>query len=194
MNNQLNNERAILQQIAAGDENAFRTLFYHYGPIIHRFVLNIIKNEAVAKEIVQEVFLRVWLKKETLPAIDQPASWLYRIGSNLALTHFRRQQMERKIVQSIQENQEEEPPAIDLKELQALIGQAVNQLPAQRQRIFRMSREQGLSRKEIAAALHISENTVRNQLAISLQTIQQFIESSSGYTIPVLLILAVLPV
>lgn len=190
----LHSDKELFAEIAKGDDIAFKTLFYRFGPKIRPFILNIVKQEDIARELVQEVFLRIWMKRETLTQVEQPASWIYRIASNLALTHFRRQNIESKVLQSIQQavDDHQSPHDFNLKELQSLINKAVSQLPAQRQKIFKMSREEGLSRKEIAAALNISENTVRNQLTISLQTIQKFIEDTSGYYIPVILLLSVL--
>lgn len=191
--NDLHSEKELFAEIAKGNDIAFRTLFYRFGPKIRPFILNIVKREDVARELVQEVFLRVWIKREELTQVQQPASWIYRIASNLALTHFRRQNIESKVLQSIQHpvDDDELTHAFNVKELQSLINKAVSHLPAQRQKIFKMSREEGLSRKEIAAALNISENTVRNQLNISLQAVQNFIEDASGYYIPVIFLLSV---
>jgi RNA polymerase sigma-70 factor (family 1) len=188
-------DRELFLQIANGDEMAFREIFNKFGPVLHRFALNIIKNEAIAREIVQEVFLKVWLKRESLPVIEKPASWLYRVASNLSLTHLRRQHIEEKVLNSIQEKElfHENPILNDLsaKHLQGVINQAVYELPPQRQRIFRMSKESGLSRKEIARELDLSENTVRNQLAISLRSIQSFIQRDSDNFISILFILII---
>jgi len=189
-------EKILFEKIAKGDEGAFREIFEQYGPVIHPFVLGIVKNEAVAREIVQEVFLRLWLKKEGLSEIGNPGSWIYRIASNLSLTHFRRQRLETRVLQSIQDRYEPESDPVghlfSLKELQEQIGKAAALLPSQRQKIFKMSRDLGLSRQEIAEQLNISENTVKNQLRLSLKFIQEFIEKTNGCYIPFLLLLPVM--
>jgi RNA polymerase sigma-70 factor (family 1) len=186
-------DKLLFQQIAEGDENAFREIFNRYTPQIHPFVFGIVKNEMVAKEIVQEVFLRIWLKRETLTSIEKPSSWIYRIASNLSLTHFRRQKLEEKIIQGMGSEDIHEPDeAFNAKELQGLINEAASKLPPKRQRIFRMSREEGLSRKEIAARLAISENTVKAQIMISLKFVQEFIQKTTGIYIPLFFLIHIL--
>jgi RNA polymerase sigma-70 factor (ECF subfamily) len=188
-------EKILFEKIAKGDEGAFREIFEQYGPVLYPFVFGIVKNEAMARDIIQEVFLRIWLKKGGLSEIENPSSWIYRIASNLALTHFRRQRLETKVLQSIQGQYRDEgdpdpvTESFSLKELQELIGKAAALLPSQRQKIFKMSRDQGLSRQEIAGQLNISENTVKNQLRLSLKFIQEFIGKTNGCYIPFLLLL-----
>ena len=93
-----------------------------------------------------------------------------------------------KVLQSIQDRYEPESDPVGhpfgLKELQELIGKAATLLPSQRQKIFKMSRDQGLSRQEIAEQLNISENTVKNQLRLSLKFVQEFIGKTNGCYIP----------
>lgn len=192
-NQNLHTDQELFRQIAEGDEHAFREIFYRYGAIIHPFILRMVKNEAVGREIVQEVFLRLWLKRETLAGIGNPSAWIYRVASNLALTHLRRRQLEARVLQGLRDTQPADPAheALLMKELETLIHRAVEGLPPQRQKIFRLSREQGMSRKEIARHLHISENTVKNQLMISLKCIQEFIKKAGGSYIPFLLMLPV---
>lgn len=188
-------DNQLFQQIASGNETAFREIFERYTPQLHPFVLGIVKENAIAREIVQEVFLRLWLNRKTLADIGKPSSWLYRIASNLSLTWFRRRNLEAQILQTI--NQEgaqdaEQEERLHVKELQELIQQAINQLPPKRRTIFTLSREQGLGRKEIAQHLQLSENTVKNQLVIALKFIQEYVQQNSGLYIPFLLLLPAL--
>jgi len=192
-------DRVLFSRIAEGDEEAFRQVFARYGAVIHPFVLSIVKQDAVAREIVQEVFLRVWLKKETLTTIDRPGSWLYRIASNLSINQLKRSQLEASVVAQIgrKRNQEEGADtlttALDGRELRRLIDRAIDALPPQRKKVFALIREQGLSRREAAEKLNISENTVKSQLAEALRSIQAFIEQSTGTYIPIILLLHCLP-
>lgn len=182
----------VFHRIAHGDEGAFRQVFHQYGARIYPYILRIVKEEATARELVQEVFLKLWIARETLPSIDKPSAWLFRIASNLAITYFRRQELDKKILREMAHTSAKEVDTLDEltgKELKLLIHQAVQQLPAQRKRIYELTREQGLSRKEVAAQLGLSENTVRNQLGLALQTIQESIRNNSGYYLPLVLLL-----
>lgn len=185
--------RQLFALVQQGDEQAFRQLFGEFAPKIHPFVLKIVKNREQAEELVQEVFLKVWINRQSLSTIENPSSWIYRIASNMAINFFRRQEVDRRALAEIGKNISEQSMTtvqeFNAKELQALIKEAVNQLPPQRKLIYQLIREEGLSRKEVAARLQLSENTVRNQVSISLQTIQQFIKKRSGYYIPLVLLI-----
>jgi RNA polymerase sigma-70 factor (family 1) len=190
-------DRGLFSRIAEGDEKAFRDIFQYYGAIIHPFVLKIVKEESIAREIVQEVFLKLWVNRESLTTIDNPSSWLFRIASNLSISHFRRQEIDKRVLKEIQSRtvggdtnagQTDTIDELSAKELKKLIKEAVDLLPEKRKQIYLLAREEGLSRKEVAARLNLSENTVRNQIAISLQHIQEYIRKNSGYYIPVVLI------
>jgi RNA polymerase sigma-70 factor (ECF subfamily) len=192
-------DRELFARIAEGDENAFREIFQYYGVLIHPYVSKIVKEESIAREIVQEVFLKLWINRETLTKIENPSSWLFRVASNFSISHFRKQELDKRLLKEIknrsvgdtnglQGGHTDTVDELSAKELKTLIQQAVDQLPAKRKEIYLLSREQGLSRKEVADKLNLSENTVRNQIAIALQHIQDYIKKSSGYYIPVLLI------
>jgi RNA polymerase sigma-70 factor (ECF subfamily) len=194
--NRIYEDRELFARIAEGDENAFKEVFQHYGAIIHPYVSKIVKEESIAREIVQEVFLKLWINRETLTKIENPASWLFRIASNLSISHFRKQELDKRLLKEIKSRNggEAEGSHVDTvdelsaKELRILIQEAVDQLPTKRKEIYLLSREQGLSRKEVAERLNLSENTVRNQIAIALQHIQDHIKKNSGYYIPAILI------
>lgn len=77
----LENEQALLQLIAGGDENAFATLFHHYQQHLLRVVYQFVKSQALSEEIVQDVFLKIWTGREKLPEIQQFRSWLFILTS-----------------------------------------------------------------------------------------------------------------
>lgn len=187
-------DKEIFIQIAAGDEKAFSHIFHRYAPRLHPFINGIVKDETQAREVLQDVFLRIWLRRDTLPQIENPSAWIYRIASNLSLSQLRRQRLEAKVlaaagkVQPIHVSAPDE--TLDGRELNNLIHQAVQQLPPQRRRIFQLLKDEGLSRQETAQRLGISENTVRNQLVIALQSIRDHISQHTGIYFPLILLLA----
>lgn len=185
-------DRLLFAKIAASDEAAFESIFDKYTLILYPYLVDLTKNEADAKEIIQEIFLKCWIKRETLADIENPGGWLYTIAANEAYLHFRK---EATYSQHIKILTEETTPdlddiheASDSREVRTLIQEAVGQLPLRRRQIFQMSRLEGYSRKEIAETLGISENTVRNQLADAVASIQDYIIKHKSLYLPVVLV------
>ena len=177
-------EEKLVAKISEGDEEAFTRLFYHYGAIIHPVILKIVKDEAAAEDVVAEVFLKLWINRGGLPAVTNLAGYIYRMATNFSINHLKRYKAAAHLLQDThldvpsQEASAEEQ--FTVQELKKSIYKAVAGLPDQRRRIYELSREKGLSRKEIADLLQISENTVKNQLRIALRHIQESILKDHG--------------
>lgn len=191
LTNQNYTDKDLFGLIGQADETAFRELFHKYTPLLFPGVMQMVKQEEVAREIVQEVFLKVWLKKELLGAMEQPVGWMFRVASNLAISHLRKLSTQLKWAEaSIGSEESTEDPAdgLSLKELQHVLREAVNALPPQRKLIFRLSREEGLSHDEIAARLQLSGNTVKNQVSIASKFVKTYISNTIGLSVPLWLL------
>ncbi len=194
---QIEADRLLFAKIASSDEQAFERIFDKYTAILYPYILELVEVEADAKEIIQEVFLKVWLKRDTLASIENPGGWLYTVAANEAYLHFRKEARYTKRLQkvaadstaaAIDPNLSDIHEQFDTREVKTLIADAVKQLPIRRRQVFQMSRLEGYSRKEIAETLGISENTVRNQLADAVEFIQDYIIKNKSLYLPALLI------
>jgi RNA polymerase sigma-70 factor (family 1) len=188
-------DKKLFLSISEGDESAFREIFHNYRRILYPVILSLVKIEADAKEIIQETFLKLWLKRETLPAVENPGGWLYTVASTEALMYLRKESRYTRRLQKVAVDGDQTGPALadihehfDRKEVKSLIQDAVEKLPTRRRQIFQMSRLEGYSRKEIAETLGISENTVRNQLTEAVEFIQDYITKNKSLYLPTLLI------
>lgn len=190
-NSVLYNENDLFSRIAEGDEAAFATIFHLYNMKLYPAVLKIVKSRAEAEEIIQNTFLKLWLNRHELPAIEKPGAWLSRIASNLALNALRDKANYRRYTTMAGHSMLTEENDIQLnlnaRELKSLIAEAVEMMPAGRQQVFRMSRYEGLSRQEIAQKTGITESTVKNQLTSSLRFIQEYIVKKYGVHLPVII-------
>ena len=171
-------EKELFLQVAEGDEKAFETLFNVFLPKLYPFIIKFTKSETAAQEIVQETFIRVWLSRDKLSEIENPGGWLFKVVSNECYSYLRKSILNNKFSHPI--TAEPEPvnttsESFALKELNRLIGEAVDQLPAQRKKIYRLSRNEGKSIPEIASILNISPNTVKNALVTSLKFIREYL-------------------
>ncbi|PWV57018.1 RNA polymerase sigma factor [Chitinophaga sp. S165] len=185
-------DKELFRLISEGDENAFRQLFHIYVPQLQPLARHITKTDAVAEDIIQETFLKLWISRDKLPEIENPRSWLLKIVFHQSFSYLRRQAVHDKamgILGAGEAGQDLFTPEINLAytTMVKLIGDAVQQLPPQAKRIYQMSREKGMKIPEIASALALSPSTVKNSLVRSLQTIRNYLQQA-GHLLPFLLL------
>ncbi|HEY9261044.1 RNA polymerase sigma-70 factor [Chitinophaga sp.] len=188
----LTEDRLLFSKIAGGDETAFRLLYHRYNAVLLGSVTKLLKSGTAAEEVLQEVFLKVWLVRHTLGDIENPGGWMYTLASNYSLSVLRKHARERNrqddVAEDIPDN-EDVSAGIYARELQELIKHAVEKLPASRREVFILNTQDGKSRKEIAEALDISEHTVKNQLVTARKFIREYLEKQTGTRLPILLII-----
>ncbi|MGV3528070.1 MAG: RNA polymerase sigma factor [Flavisolibacter sp.] len=195
---QIHNENALLQRVANGDEAAFSSLFHQYWDNIYGVALMLTKSAAIAEDMVQEIFVKVWLKRSLLPEVENFQNFLFIVARNHIFDELRKRSREQDFVNHLIAYFKSDPgnPELDLlhKESGRLLQAAVSKLPEQQRQVYVLSREQGLSQDQIAAQLGISRNTVRNHMARALQSLREFLtRHASGLLLIVCLVDAYLP-
>jgi RNA polymerase sigma-70 factor (family 1) len=183
-------EPALLKQIAEGDEAAFRQLFHHYNNKLFPVVVTLVRSETDAREIIQEVFIKCWLNRASLPGMANPGGWLYTVACNVSYDFIRSKAIYQVKLRQLPATDMDRGPEeqLDAKYTKALIDEAVARLPLRRRQVFQMARLEGYSRKEIARKLDISENTVRNQLAEAVAFVQEYLKKHASLCLPVVVI------
>jgi len=184
------NERLLLLQIAEGNEMAFRKLFTVYVPFLQPTVRSIVKDADASDDIIQETFIRIWLYRDKLPAIENPRSWVLRIAYNRAFNYLRNRQTHKKAVRllSLSDHRTDAGPddVIAFNTLSKLVNTAVSNLPPQQNKIYRLNREHGMSIDKIATHMELSPQTVKNTLSRAVAFIRDFIEKK-GYLLTLLI-------
>ncbi|HVU54697.1 MAG TPA: RNA polymerase sigma-70 factor [Puia sp.] len=187
----LHDETDLLARVAEGNDRAFGKIFHHYRPKIYSYAYQLFGNIQMADELVQEVFLKVWLNRDKLPHILKFDSWLFIIARNqvfdmlklLAKETTARQQMARFLDP---EANFVEDRIID-KENEVRLRDALDHLSPQQKLIFTLSRQQGLKHEEIASQLNISRNTVKTHLVHALKTLRDILHFHSDSALLLLL-------
>jgi RNA polymerase sigma-70 factor (family 1) len=160
------------------DQNAFKEIYKRYRPKLYIFAFNIINDKDVCEDIIQEVFVDLWIRRKE-KEIENISAYLYKAVRFQIFKQFRKKKLIDKHIEEFDEflsgyNIEEH---IEFKELYYCVENTIAKLPEQRRIIFQLSRDEGLSAKEIAKTLNISEQTVRNQIYTALKKIRTSIKS-----------------
>ena len=161
-----------MEKLKEGDTFAFEVLFYKYRNKIKGFATKLVPTQIDPDEIVQEVFVKIWLKKESIDPEKNFQSYLFSIAKNLVLDHLK-SAVNRKLYfveehfqqDLITEKDAEIQFSADTEERMLSL---IQQIPERRREIFCLSRFDGLSYKQIAKRLNITENTVDSQIRNSL--------------------------
>lgn len=172
----------LMKRLQKGDRTAFKQLFNRYQEKLLFYTIAIVKSKGMAKDIVQETFIKLWTNRHKLDPDQSLSGFLHTITRNMALNHLKRagydQKLRERIWEEIQEIQQrvETEEVLFGRESSKLVQEAIRQLPPRRKQIFKLSREKGLTHREIASQLDISPNTVKNQIVSALKEVQTYLQ------------------
>ena len=152
----------VLQGFRLGREAAFDTIFKEFYPVLYYYCVQITGDMPAAQDIVEETFIRTWEKRATIQDIK---SYLYRVVKNASLDWIekenRRRTAEELASRSIPVSENGAWEALVKAELIRELQAAINQLSPQRQRVIKMLYNEGMSVKQVAAALQVGLSTVK---------------------------------
>lgn len=159
--------------IAAGDRHAFEALFrLHYRPLC-AFAMGYLKDGDQAEDIVQDLFFRLWLDREKVNITTSVKAYLYASVRNRCLNAVKAGTKVRALNEEVDDQQQEEERSEDEHaERIARVQAAIEALPEERRKVFKLSRYEGLKYHEIATRLGISVKTVENQMGSALKTLR----------------------
>lgn len=186
-------EKRLLRQLSKGDEKAFRALYDAYFDHLSAFVFKICKSTEATEEIVQDVFVKLWINRQNFSHIDSPEAYIFSMARNRTIDHLHRLAKDTGLISvltgqlSSMGNEIEEK--LNAKELGLLIREALGQLSIQKRTIFQLSKEQGLSHDEIAEVMHLSKSTVKNHLSETLRHIREHLSRQPNSEATLLIIL-----
>lgn len=163
-------------------EDIFTALVHDHSSRLTCIAYGITKNWLVSEDIVQEAFLKLWQKRaEIIP--DNLGGWLYKVVANLAYKHQKRESRQQQIVSSLSATKKgfctDVEEQLMNKENDQLFHHILNLLPEKQRQVYRLSREEGLGRNEIALQLNVSPNTVKEHLSRALRFVKEHVVSLS---------------
>lgn len=184
--NELDGEAELLQEISAGNQTAFATLFNGYVDQMGEFINALTGSKELTEEIVIDVFTKIWLKRESLQTIKKFNAYLFILVRNYTLNCIRNEVAQQKKQQTYNNSIDLlwEPDFTEKNEHTlpyALIDRAVLLLPPQQQKVF-VLRQQGLKNPEIAQILDISTDSVTKYQQLAVKFITEFIKAQAFVT------------
>lgn len=180
--------RTLLMKIVNNDHSAFHELYDHFSAQLYANILRMVRDTELAREILQDVFMRVWEKRENLDPDKSFNAYLHQIGKNLVYDHFRKLALDRKLGSQFTEADSEAYSHIEeqlfYKESNQLFLAAVAKLSPQRKQVFTLCKLEGKSYHEVSKLLQISTSTISDHLLKS----NKFIKAQMLITESVLVI------
>jgi RNA polymerase sigma-70 factor (ECF subfamily) len=169
----------ILKDIAAGSSKAFRALYARWEPTLSSFIFQVTRSKVITSEIVQDVFLKVWMTRESLIDVKDFKAYLFVISKNRAINVLKKSlaDLERmkKYASEIQFNQQLEDDNVQFPF--SLIDQAIDQLSPRQKEIFLLHRHERYSYREISEKLGIGKESVKTHLSLAIKSIKNHIEN-----------------
>ncbi len=180
---------SIQQRAAAGDEEAFKKIYYHFYKKLYLFSLALVKTKEAAEEITEDVFIKIWQKKGQISAIYNLRVYLYIATKNTALSYLAKKAKENLTEPFDNINIDLYKSTVTPEELMITaemfrkIQLQVEALPPRCKMIFKLIREDGLKYKEVSDILNISVNTIDVQIAIAVKKIAVALKAEFGFLV-----------
>lgn len=171
--------KQLMQQFISGNEEAFEKLYAQYKPVLCKFIQTFINDSMLTDDIVQEVFVAVWLNRKNIDPDKSFSSYLMTSARNKVYDFFKETAKNRKMIEqrwlNFSEAGNDTEEALVSIELDELIDSALKQLSSRKRAIFELAKLKGKSHSEIAEELGISKNTVKNHMVDSLKYLKEVI-------------------
>jgi RNA polymerase sigma-70 factor (ECF subfamily) len=177
------NDIDLAHQIKFGKKEAYQELFERYAPKIYNFSLTYLKNKADAEELVQDVFLKIWEKREILDAAKNIKAYIFKIAVNTIYDFIRRKNIENAFNEFAKANFNPSDNStwdtVIYEDMQSSVNELISKMPDQQRRVFNLSRKKGLSNDEIAEKMELSKRTVENQLYRAIGFLKEQLKNQS---------------
>jgi len=182
------NELELIQQLRAGDEQAFKSLVANYQDMVYNTALGIVQNSEDAEDVAQEVFIQVYRSIDQFKGDARLSTWIYRITTTKALDHIRSRRRKKRFAfitslfgpndELVHEPVDFQHPGVtlDRKEQAALLFRMIEQLPENQKVAFTLHKTEDLSYQEIAEVMKLSVSAVESLLFRARQNLRKLLE------------------
>ncbi len=173
-------EEVLIEKVPLSDRDAFSKLYLLYLNDLYRYVYLFTKSKEQSEEIVQNVFLKVWERRESLDTVNSFRAYIYKMAKNLLLDDIRKKQLSAKVLYLIkpesEKSYEQSDAGIIYNQYCQIAQNAINLLPKRRRMIVELRTKEDLTLDEIAEKLSISKHVVKKQLYAGLGFIKTYLK------------------
>ena len=177
-------EKELLQRIAAGDRSAFALVYARYWNTIYSTALSFLKSPEWAQDTVQDIFLKLWTKRELLPEVEKFDAWLYVMARNTLIDQLNKKlsttPIEARYADVLPGDLLSPDTSYSLKQTEEVLHKAIQQLPPRQKLIFQLIRQAGLTHNDVATRLRLAPGTVNNHLTRALNAIRQYLRRQNA--------------
>ena len=170
-------KKLLIESIRRGDGDAFNEIYSHYFPTVYSFSYKFLKSKELAQECTQLTFIKIWERRDHLKSDLSFKSYLFTICKNSILKTIEKNARENKFKEMVmleyRSAQRDDSRGMD--DMEKVAREALEQLPPQRQLIFKLCKIEGQSYREVALTLGISDGTVRDHMFKASKTIKRFL-------------------
>jgi len=171
----------VVSDFCHGSEQAFFQIYTQYHSSIYHFAFKYLKSEEIAEDITHDTFLRLWQYRANIHPEKPLINYLYRIARNVLFKELKKYKgnllLKERLIAEYQNQQLLAPcvhSAYEFREYNRILEQAISDLPPQRQRVFKLCKQEGKSYKETAIQLGISAYTVKEHLTLAMKSIKEY--------------------
>lgn len=168
---------ALRDRLGASDADAFEQVFRRLSSPVFRFVRGMVSSDALAHDLTQDTFVRLWNVRDRMPSVDSLRAYVFQIARNRVYNHQRNEQTRRDHQDQWTADQQHAPPpspdaSLDADLLRALLDRWIDDLPARQREALLLRRREHLSHEEIADAMDIAPSTVNNHIVRALKALR----------------------
>ncbi|PZR25079.1 MAG: hypothetical protein DI535_19655 [Citrobacter freundii] len=185
-------DKDLIHLVAKGSEDAFTRLFRLYQERVFQTAIVYLKSSAGAEEVVQEVFIRIWQKRESLIEIQHFEAWLRTLTRNHIIDHLRKLARESALMKGLPGHAELQENTADYKaresQYKQLLQEAMKELSPRQQEIYRLLKDEQLTYEQAGERLGLSALTVKTHISRAFQSIRSFLEKHGEVYVLLLLL------
>lgn len=173
------NEKDLLQRVAQGERVAFKVLYGHYFKVVQKYISLFVPSKDNLDELTQDVFVRIWEKRERLAGVESFQGYLFMLTRNMIFNYMRSMRVQQR-TSELNETMDtageyHAENAFLYKQYYSIAVEGMEKLPPGRKRILKMSIEEGLTLDEIAEKLKITRAGVKKQLYAATAFVRQYL-------------------